>query len=87
MCKTEVKAKLDLRNPIFTFLNQELFDLRKIYEVNLKTGCSEKMSYVGELGLRPDQRGFGFNPPLRNMIFSTPDTISSYNLDLLLESE
>ena len=33
---------------IFSFLNQDLFDLRKIYVVNLKTGCPQKMPYVGE---------------------------------------
>ena len=32
----------------FSFLNQELFDLRKIYVVNLKTGGSKKMPYVSE---------------------------------------
>ena len=26
-----VQANLDLRNPIFSFLNRELFDLRKIH--------------------------------------------------------
>ena len=30
---------------IFPFLNQELFDLRKIYVVNLKTGHPKKMPY------------------------------------------
>jgi tricorn protease-like protein len=29
-------------------LNRELFDLSKIYVVNLKTGCPKKISYVGE---------------------------------------
>ena len=43
-----VQANLDLRNPIFPFLNRELFDLRKIYVVNLKTGRPKKMPYVGE---------------------------------------
>ena len=33
---------------LFPFLNQELFDLRNIYEVNLKTGRPKKMPYVGE---------------------------------------
>ena len=42
----EIQANLDLRNPIFHFLNRELFDLRNIYVVNLKTGCSKKMFYV-----------------------------------------
>ena len=32
-----VQANLDLRNPIFSFLNKELFDLRKICVMNLKT--------------------------------------------------
>ena len=43
-----VQATLDLRNFIFPFLNRELFDLRKIYAVNLKTGRPKKMPYVGE---------------------------------------
>ena len=43
-----LQANLDLRNSIFPFLNQELFDLRKIYGMNLKTGCPKKMPYVGE---------------------------------------
>ena len=43
-----IQANLDLRNPIFPFFNRELFDLRKIYVLNLKTGCSKKLSYVGE---------------------------------------
>ena len=38
----------DLRKFIFPFLNRELFDLRKIYVVNLKTGRPKKMPYVGE---------------------------------------
>ena len=33
-----VKKPLDLRKSIFPFLNRELFDLRKVYVVNLKTG-------------------------------------------------
>ena len=43
-----ILANLNLRNPIFPFLNRELIDLRNIYVVNLKTGHSKKMSYVGE---------------------------------------
>ena len=43
-----VQLTLDLRNSIFPFLNRELFDLRKIYGMNLKTGCPKKMPYVGE---------------------------------------
>ena len=43
-----IQANLDLRNSIFPFLNRELFDLRNIYVVNLKTGCPKKMPYVGE---------------------------------------
>ena len=39
---------LDLRNFIFPFLNLDLFDLRKIYVVNLKTGRPKKMPYEGE---------------------------------------
>ena len=31
-----------------SFLNRELYDLRKIYVLNLKTGCTKKMPYVGE---------------------------------------
>ena len=31
-----LQANLDLRNPIFSFLNQELFDLRKKYVLKLK---------------------------------------------------
>ena len=42
------QSTLDLRNPIFPFLNRELFDLRKIYVLILKTGHPKKMSYVGE---------------------------------------
>ena len=33
---------------IFPFLNREMFGLRKIYVVNLKTGRPKKMPYVGE---------------------------------------
>ena len=43
-----VQSTLNLRNPIFPFLNRELFDLRKIYVVILKTGHPKTMSYVGE---------------------------------------
>ena len=43
-----VEYTLDLRNSIFLFLNLDLFDLRKIYVVNLKTGHPKKMPYVGE---------------------------------------
>ena len=32
------QTTIDLRKEKWTFLNQELFDLRKIYVVNLKTG-------------------------------------------------
>ena len=39
---------LNLRKSIFLFLNRELFDLRKIYVVNLKTGRPKKLPYVGE---------------------------------------
>ena len=39
---------LGLTFNLVSFLNQDLFDLRKIYVVNLKTGCSKKMPYVGE---------------------------------------
>ena len=37
-----LQVNLDLRDSIFSFLNRELFDLRKIYVVNLKTGCPKK---------------------------------------------
>ena len=43
-----VQSTLVLRNSIFPFLNQELFDLRKIYVLILKTGHPKKMPYVGE---------------------------------------
>ena len=43
-----VQSNLDLRYSIFPFLNRELFDLRKNYVLNLKTGCTKKMPYVGE---------------------------------------
>ena len=41
-----LQANLHLRNIIFPFLNWGLFDLRKIYVVNLKTSFFKKMSYV-----------------------------------------
>ena len=34
--------------PIFPFLNRELFDLRKVYVMILKTDHPKKMYYVGE---------------------------------------
>ena len=43
-----VHANLDLRNSIFPFSNQVMFDLRKNYVLNLKTGRPKKMSYAGE---------------------------------------
>ena len=43
-----VQQTLDLRNSIFPFLNREMFDLRKIYVVNLNTGRSKKMPCVDE---------------------------------------
>ena len=43
----ELQANLDLRNPDLSFLYQAMFDLRKIYVVNLKNGRRGKMSYVG----------------------------------------
>ena len=43
-----VQANLDLRNSTFPFLNRVMFDLRKIYVLNLKTGRPKKMPYVGE---------------------------------------
>ena len=42
-----VQSNLDLSNSIFPFLNRELFDLRNIYVLNLKTGQPKKMSCVG----------------------------------------
>ena len=39
---------LDLRKSIFLFLNRELFDLRMIYVVNLKTSYPKKMPDAGE---------------------------------------
>ena len=45
---TLVQANLNLRNPIVPFLNRELFDLRNISVVDLKTGHLKKMSYVCE---------------------------------------
>ena len=47
-CSLAIQANLDLRNSIFPFLNRELFDLRKIYVLNLKTGRPKKIPYVGE---------------------------------------
>ena len=59
-CKSEIYLFFELknlsstvnsrfkRNSIFPFLNRELFDFRKIYVVNLKTGRPKKMPYVGE---------------------------------------
>ena len=46
--RLQIQANLVLRNSIFPFLNRKLFDLRKIYGMNLKTGCLKKMPYVGE---------------------------------------
>ena len=46
--KIFVQQTFDLRKSFFPFLNRELFDLRKIYGMNLKTGCPKKMPYVGE---------------------------------------
>ena len=43
-----LQSNLDLRNPIYPFLNRTMFDLRKIYGINLKNGRQKKMSYVGE---------------------------------------
>ena len=37
-----------MSSPVEPYLNRELFDLRKIYGMNLKTGCPKKMPYVGE---------------------------------------
>ena len=46
--KIFVQQTFDLRKSFFPFLNRELFDLRKIYGMNLKTGRPKKMPYVGE---------------------------------------
>ena len=46
--KNAVQANLDLRKPVFSFLNSELFDLRNFYVLNLKISRPEKMPYVGE---------------------------------------
>ena len=43
-----VQANLDLRNSIFPFLKRELFNLRNIYVLNLKTSRPKKMPYEGE---------------------------------------
>ena len=43
-----VQSTLNLRNSIFPFLNQEVFDLRKIYVLILKTSQPKKMPYVCE---------------------------------------
>ena len=40
-----------LRKSIFPLLNRELFDLRKIYVVNLKTGCPKKCLMLVNLQL------------------------------------
>ena len=39
---TKIQSTLDLRNPIFPFLNWELFDLRKIFVLILTTGHPKK---------------------------------------------
>ena len=44
----EKNSTLDLRKSIFPSLNRELFDLRKTYEVNLKTGRQKNVPYAGE---------------------------------------
>ena len=42
-------SKLSIKEtPFFLSLNRELFDLRKICVLILKTGQPKKMSYVGE---------------------------------------
>ena len=46
-----IKENLNLRNSIFPFLNLELFDLRNIYVVNLKTGRPEKMPLHPQFGI------------------------------------
>ena len=43
-----VRASFDLRDSNFPFLNPELFDLRKIYVLNLKTRRPKKMPYIGK---------------------------------------
>ena len=46
-----MQANLESRNPIFSFLNQEFFDLKKIYVLKLKTGWPKKKSYVGKFAV------------------------------------
>ena len=46
--KLVIQANLDLRNSSFPFSNLELFDLRNIYVLNLKTSL-QKMPYVCKL--------------------------------------
>ena len=43
-----MQSTLDLRNPIFPLLNRELFDVRKIFVLILKTGDPKKSLGVGE---------------------------------------
>ena len=45
----ELEHELELEDMKRTIvLNRQLFDLRKIYGMNLKTGHQKKMPYVGE---------------------------------------
>ena len=44
-----LQANLELRTPTFSFLNRDMFDLRKIYELNLKTGRLNKCRWICKL--------------------------------------
>ena len=44
--ENKVQANFDLRNSIFPFLSQDLFDLRKIYVLNLETGRLKKCEFA-----------------------------------------
>ena len=49
LIQMQVQANLDLRTLIYSFLNRELFDLRKVYSLyvlDLKTGRPKKMSCI-----------------------------------------
>ena len=48
MYKSKIQQIFDLRKYIFPFLNRELFGLRMLYVVNLKTSCPKEMPCAGE---------------------------------------
>ena len=59
-----IQANLYLRNPFFSFLNRELFDLRNIYVVDLKTGCTKnvcRLNFQIEICLNHDSPVLFFN--------------------------